>query len=118
MLGNPTSAKQTETDNEMWQSNTHRTSYNQTCSYSSATNNNNKLKGLSWNCRITSRTPLGMELVEVCRNRAQSSTPHGMSQSENEPSGNNLASSGNPLALNLLNGLPMPGILPLKKDPE
>ena len=67
-LGNPTSANQTKTDNEMWQSNTHRTSYDPTCSYSSATNNNTS-RGLSWNRRTTIGTPSGMDLVEVCGNQ-------------------------------------------------
>ena len=88
MLGNPTSANQAEADNEMWQSNTYRTSYDQPCSYSSATNNITS-RGLSWNHRITSGTPLGIDLVEVCGNRPRSGTSHGMSQSERAPSGNN-----------------------------
>ena len=40
MLGNPTSANQTKTDNAMWQSNTRCTSNIQTCSSSSTINNN------------------------------------------------------------------------------
>ena len=39
-LENPTSSNQTETDNAMWKSNTLHTSSDQTCSYSSNTNNN------------------------------------------------------------------------------
>ena len=117
MPGNPTSTKQTKTDNEMWQSNTNCTSYDQTYSYSSATNNNTS-QGRSWNLRTTSGTPLGMELVEVCENRVQSGTPHGIRQSESEPSGNNFTSAGNPSGMNLSNGLPMPGNPTSKKDLE
>ena len=117
MLGNPTSANQTETDNEMWQSNTHRTSYDQKCSYSSATNNNTSQER-SWNYRNTSGTPSGMDLFEVRGNRAQRDTTHGMSQSESEPSGNNLTLVGNLSGMNLSNGSPMPGNLTSKKDPE
>ena len=116
-LGNPTSVNQTETDNKMCQSNTHCTSYNQRCSYSSATNNNTS-RGLSLNRRTTSGTPLGMDLVEVCRNRLQSGTPHVMSQSERTPSGNNLSSADNPSGMNLLNGLPMFGNPPSKKQEQ
>ena len=50
-----------------------------------------------------------MHLVEVDGNRAQSSTPHGMSQSESAPSGNNLTLADNPSIMNLSNGLPMLG---------
>ena len=114
-LGNPTSANQTKTDNNMWQSNTHHISYDQTCSWSSATNNNIS-RGISWNRCTTSRTPLGMVLVEVRGNRSQSGTPRGMSQSERAPSGNNLSSAVNPSEMNLVNGSSMLGNPTSKKQ--
>ena len=48
-----------------------------------------------------------MDLDEVGGNRLQSGTPHGMSHSESEPSGNNLTLVGNPSGMNLSNILPM-----------
>ena len=68
MLGNPTSANQTETDNVSWQSNTHRTSNAHTHS-SSSTVNNNTGRGWSWNSPTASGTPLGIDLDEVGGNR-------------------------------------------------
>ena len=59
-----------------------------------------------------------MQLVEVDGNRAQSGTPHGMSQSESAPSGNKLTSAGNPLGANLSNGSPILGNLTSTKQPE
>ena len=50
-----------------------------------------------------------MDLDEVGRNRAQSGTPHEMSNSEFEPSGNNLTLTGNPSGMNLSNSSPMLG---------
>ena len=50
-----------------------------------------------------------MDLDEVGGNRSQSGTPHGMSHSESESSGNNLTMAGNPTGMNLSNGLPMLG---------
>ena len=64
MLGNPTSANQTETDNKLWQANTCRTSNDQSRSYSSNTDNNTE-RGWLWNRPTTLGTPLGMDLVEV-----------------------------------------------------
>ena len=61
------------------------------------------------NYPTTSDSPSGMYLVEVCGNRLQSGTPHGMSHSERAPSGNNITSAGNPSGMNLSNGSPMLG---------
>ena len=108
MLGNPTSANQAETDNAMWQTNTHRTSNDQTCSYISNTDHNTE-GGWLWNHPTVSGAPSGMDLVEVGGNRSQSGTPDGMSHSERAPSSNNLTSAGNILGMNLSNGLPMLG---------
>ena len=66
-------------------------------------------------CPTTSGTPLGMDLVEVGGNRAQSGTPHGMSQSESAPSGNNLTLAGNPSGINVSKGLPKLGNITSKK---
>ena len=65
MLGNPTSTNQTETDTKMLQSNTHRTSCNQKCSYGSTTNKNTS-RGRSWSHRTTTCTSLEMDLVKLC----------------------------------------------------
>ena len=80
----------------------------QECSYSSA-KNNNIAQGHLWNHSTTLGTPSGMHLIEVDRNQAHSGTPHGMSQSEHAPSGNNLTSVDNPSRVNLLNGLTVLG---------
>ena len=96
------------------QSNTHCNIHEQECSYSSSTNNDTGGWWL-WNCSTTSDNPSGMYLVELDGNQAQSSTTHGMSQSESAPSGNNLKSAGNPSGMNLSNGSPMMGNLILKK---
>ena len=116
MLGNPTSANQTEMGNKMWQSNTRHTSNDQKSSYSSTTNNNTGGKW-SWNRPNASGDPSGMDLVEVDGNRSQSGTPHGMSHSERAPSDNNLTLAGNPSGMNLSNGSPMLGNPTSKKDP-
>ena len=108
MCGDHTSTKQPGTGNKMTHSNTHRNSHEQEYSYSSATHNNTG-GGWLWNCSALSGNPLEIHIVKVDGNRAQSSTPHGMSQSESAPSGNNITSAGNTPGINLLNGSPMLG---------
>ena len=83
-------------------------SYYQYCS-SSSTTNNNKTQGRSWNRLTASGTPSGMNLDEVDGNRLHSDTPHRMSHSESELSGNNLTVAGSPSEINLSNGSPMLG---------
>ena len=63
------------------------------------------LQGRLWNISTTIGNPSGMHLVEVDRKRAQSSSPHRMSQSESAPSGNNITLVGDPLGMNLSDGL-------------
>ena len=54
-------------------------------------------------------TPSGTHLDWVGGNRSQSGTPHGISHSERETSGNNLTSAVSPSGTYLPNGSPMLG---------
>ena len=80
--------------------------------------NNNTAQGLLWNRSTTSGNPLGIHLVVVDGNRAQSDTPHRMNQSERAPNSNNLTSVGIPLGMNLLNSSPMLGNPTSTKQPR
>ena len=57
-------------------------------------------------------------LVEADRDRAQSGTPRGMSQSESAPSGNNLTSADNSLGMNLSKGSTILGNTTSTKIPK
>ena len=82
--------------------------YYQDCS-SSLSTNTIKARGRPWNRSTASGTPLGIDLDSVDDNRSQSGTPHGISNSERETSGNNLTSVGTPSENNLPKGiLPLP----------
>ena len=92
----------------MTQSNAHRNSHEQECTYS-LSKNNNTTRGWLWNPYITSGNSSVIHLVEADGNQAQSDTPHGMSQPDSAPRSKSLTPAGNPLGINLSNGLPMLG---------
>ena len=71
-----------------------------------------------WNRPTTLGNPPEIHLVVLDGNQAQSSTPHGMTQSERAPSGNNLTSAGNHSGMNLSNGSPMLGNPTSTKKPK
>ena len=73
------------------------------------TTNNNTAQGYLCNRSTTSRNPAGMHLVEVDGDRAQSSPPCRMNQSERVPSRKSLTLAGTPSGMNISNGLPMLG---------
>ena len=82
------------------------------------TTNNNTAQGILWNHYTTSDNPLGIHLVVVDGNQAQSGNPHEMNQSKRAPNGNNLALSSTPSGINLSNSLLILGNPLSTKQPE